>query len=300
MRQVYTPSIAELQAFTSCARTGATTRAAQSLKLTQSAVSRSINSLEERLGVRLFHRVRQRLVLSDAGRALQRDAENLLADLDQAAITVMAFGGHAQVLRLAVLPTFASTWLIPKLQSFVAVASEVTFDISARLGAVDFETDPFDAAIQRGDHRPTGTRALTLMDEYLVIVAAPSLLEDKHVLEDSELAKLPLLQQSTRPSLWLDWFRHAGLDPRAILRGARFDHFDMVINAAIAGLGVALVPEVLAQKGLFEGQLVLASKRRLLGVEPYTLIYPQRSEEIEGFARFKDWLVEQTGLYSQA
>jgi len=299
MRQVYTPSIAELQAFTSCARTGATTRAAQSLNLTQSAISRSINSLEERLGVRLFHRVRQRLVLSDAGRALQRDAENLLADLDQAAITVMAFGGHGQVLRLAVLPTFASTWLIPQLHSFQSISSEVTFDISARLSAVDFETDPFDAAIQRGDHRSAGAQALMLMDEYLVVVAAPSLLEDRHVLEDSELAKLPLLQQSTRPSLWLDWFRHAGLDPRTILRGARFDHFDMVINAAIAGLGVALVPEVLAQKGLAEGQLVLASKRRLLGVEPFTLIYPQRSEEIEGFVLFKDWLLEQARLRSQ-
>lgn len=293
MRHVYTPTVAELQAFTACAQTGATTRAAQSLNLTQSAISRSINSLEERLGVRLFHRVRQRLLLSDAGRALQRDAEVLLADLDQAAITVMAFGGHTDVLRLAVLPTFASTWLVPKLKDFQSIAPSVTFDIAARLKAVDFETDPFDATIQRGDHRSPGAQVVKLMDEYLVVVAAPALLHNGRVFEDYDLAELPLLQQSTRPGLWPDWFRHAGLDARTILRGARFEHFDMVINAAIAGLGVALVPEVLAQKELSEGRLVLASERRLLGAEPYTLIYPPRSDEVEGFVLFRDWLSEQ-------
>ena len=124
------------------------------------------------------------------------------------------------------------------------------------------------------------------MDEYLVVVAAPSMLHQGLMLEDHELAKLPLLQQATRPTLWLDWFRNAGLDPRTILRGARFDHFDMVINAAIAGLGVALVPEILARKELAAGSLVRASERRL----PYTLVYPPRSEEIEGFIRFRDWM----------
>jgi len=70
MREAYMPTLAELQAFCACARLGTTTRAAESLNLTQSAISRSINALEDRLGVRLFLRVRQRLSLSDAGRAL--------------------------------------------------------------------------------------------------------------------------------------------------------------------------------------------------------------------------------------
>ena len=130
-------------------------------------------------GCRLFHRVRQRLVLSDAGRALQRDADRLLAEIDQAALTVMSFGGHAEVLRLAVLPTFASVWLIPRLKHFQAVAPGITFDISARLGAVDFETDRFDAAIQRGPHRPPGAHIQVLMQEQLVVVAAPQLVSGR-------------------------------------------------------------------------------------------------------------------------
>src|SRR5690554_5180511 len=111
MRDAYMPTIGELHAFVSCARSGSTTRAADELHLTQSAVSRSLGTLEERLGVLLFHRVKQRLVLSDAGHAFHREAERILTDLNQAAVAVMAFGGQSEVLRLAVLPTFASRWL---------------------------------------------------------------------------------------------------------------------------------------------------------------------------------------------
>jgi len=293
VRQRYIPTVSELQAFSACARLGATTRAAQELHLTQSAVSRSINALEERLGVRLFHRVRQRLLLSDAGRALQREAERLLADLDEAALTVMSFGGHAEVLRLAVLPSLANVWLVPRLAAFQASVPGVTLDVAARLDAVDFEAEPFDAAIQRGSHRPPGAEFLPLMDEQLVVVAAPALLGTTKILSDDEIARLPLLQQATRPTLWLDWFRHAGRDPRKILRGARFDHFDMVTSAAIAGLGVALVPEIIVDQPLGDGRLVLASDRRLAGAEPYGLIFPARSVGIAGFAKFREWLVRE-------
>lgn len=290
MRESYTPTISELQAFSACARLGMTTRAAEALNLTQSAVSRSLNSLEERLGVRLFHRVRQRLVLSDAGRALQREADRVLAELNQAAVTVMAFGGHSEVIRLAVLPTFANTWLIPRLPRFQATMPNVTFDVVSRLDAVDFDSDPFDAAIQRADSRTEGALADMLMDETLVAVAAPALIGTGERPDDADLARLPLLQQATRPSLWLDWFRDAGLDPRAILRGARFEHFGMVITAACAGLGAALVPELLARRELEAGTLVLASDRRLKLSTPYCLIYPERSTDNPGFQRFRDWL----------
>ncbi len=293
MRQSYLPTIIELQAFSACIVFGTTTKAAHALNLTQSAISRSINSLEERLGVRLFHRIKQRLVLSDAGRALQYDAKKLLTDLDEAAMSVMAFGGHSEVLRLAILPTFANRWLIPRLSNFQKIAPNVTFDIASRLHPVDFEIDPFDAAIGRGNHRSSGTETIELMQEYLVIVASPKMLKNQAELSDEDLIKLPLLQQATRPTLWLEWFKHAQIDHREILRGARFDHFDMLINAAIAGLGVALVPEILVKKELSSGGLVLYSERRLLAEQAYCLIYPKYSDEIAGFAKFRDWLTRE-------
>lgn len=290
-RHSYTPTINELLAFAACARLGTTTRAAEELHLTQSAISRSINALEDRLGVRLFHRVKQRLLLSDAGRALYREAESVLADIDRAAVTVMAFGGHSAVLRMAVLPTFANIWLIPRLSDFQAQEPALTFDIVSSLTPVDFETAPYDAAIQRAHQRPAGAHADPLMDEALVVVAAPSLLKANPVLDEGDIAKLPLLQQATRPSLWLDWFRDAGLDSRTILRGARFEHFGMVINAAVAGMGAAIVPEMLVRQELEAERLVLASERRLESEAPYCLIYPERSLEIPGFERFRDWLI---------
>ncbi len=295
MRQSYIPTVAELQAFLACAKLGTTTGAAQSLNLTQSAVSRSIQSAEARLGVQLFLRVRKRLLLSDAGRVFLREAERLLDGLDAAALNVMAFGGHRDVLRLAVLPTFGATWLIPRLTALQQVAPRVTFDISARLMQVDFDAEPFDAAIHRGVHPHPGVRTEHLADEVLVAVAAPELLARREAGDagDAGLASLPLLQQSTRPTLWLDWFRDAGLDHRRISRGARFEHFGMIIEAAIAGLGVALVPQVLVAERLRGGVLALASARRVRSAQPYTLCYPDRSEDSDGFRAFRGWILEQ-------
>ncbi|MGB2203281.1 MAG: LysR substrate-binding domain-containing protein [Pseudooceanicola atlanticus] len=289
MRHSYTPTVAELEAFCATARAGTTIQAARSLGLTQSAVSRSITGLEARLGVALFVRARQRMTLSDAGRTFLREAEALLDRLNDAAMSVMAFGGQAQVLRMAVLPTFARLWLIPRLRAFQATMPGLSIDMAARLSPVDFEAEPFDLAIQRTHHRASGAHHLHLLDEELAIVATPSLI-GRAPLSRDEVLRLPLLQQSTRPTLWPDWCRAMGLDPRGALRGARFDHFDMVLDAAIGGLGVALVPEILARPALARGDLTLAAPGDVRTGQAYTLIYPERSAELPHFARFRDWL----------
>lgn len=289
MRHAYTPTLAELQAFVQCARTGSATAAATALGLTQSAISRALGTLEARLGVALFHRVRKRLVLSDAGRAFLRDAERILTDLDTTALTVMSFGGHRDVLRIACLPTFGAVWLMPKLAAFRGIAPEVTVDMTAALTPVNFDQTPFDIAIGRGAGRGAISETV-LVRERLVVVAAPSLLGGKGLLDDVDLARLPLLQQATRPNLWLDWFLDAGLDPITILRGARLEQFGMVIAAAKAGMGAALVPDVLVAEDRNRGDLRLASARYMTTATPYVMSWPARSEAIPAFQRFRDWL----------
>jgi LysR family transcriptional regulator, glycine cleavage system transcriptional activator len=303
MRKSYIPSVGELEAFCACARIGTTTGAARDLGLTQSAVSRSIAALEDRLGVALFLRARQRLSLSDAGRSFLREAEALLERLDSAATGVMAFAGQKSVLRMAVLPSFGRSWLIPRLGAFQAAAPGISYDVAARLEPVNFDTSPFDLAIQRSSHRSAGAQHLHLLDEVMVAVAAPSLiaprLRQTGPLRDADLLEAPLLQQSTRPTLWPDWFREAEIDPRRSLRGARFDHFDMVVDAAIAGLGIGLVPEIIARAALQDRRLVAVSERRLETGQAYTLIYPERSTARPGFARFRDWLsAEIAGIWA--
>lgn len=289
MRHAHTPTLPELQAFVQAARLGSATRAADSLGLTQSAISRALATLEARLGVRLFHRQRQRLALSDAGRAFLPNAARILADLDASALTVMSFGGHREVLRLATLPTFGAIWLIPRLARFAALAPTITFDISATLTPLDFDRDPRDAAILRMATPPPGLLTDILAEERLVTVAAPHLLPAAPF-DDADLARLPLLQQATRPELWLDWFRGAGLAPITLLRGARYEQFGMVLAAAREGQGVALVPEVLAAPDLATGALRLASPRSMTTDAPYRLTYPARSLDLPAFRAFRDWL----------
>ncbi|MBY6005469.1 LysR family transcriptional regulator [Salipiger bermudensis] len=296
MRKAYIPSVAELEAFTACARRGTTTMAADSLGLTQSAISRSLASLEDRLGVALFNRVRQRLVLSPAGHAFLDRAESLLAGLDEAAMGVMAFGGRDAVLRMAVLPSFARIWLIPRLARFAQVAPEISLDLSARLLPVDFGREPFDLAIMRSRHDMPGVSTEPVIPETMVIVAAPALLSGQDALSDADLLELPLLQQSTRPTLWLDWFRGSDTDPRRILRGARFDHFDMIVDAAIAGLGVGIVPEIVARPALERGALALAAPRRFETGEQYALILPEPALASPHVQRFRSWLLDEIQL----
>ena len=289
MRHGYTPTLPELQAFAEAAKHGSATRAALALGLTQSAISRSLGSLEARLGVQLFHRAKQRLTLSDAGRVMLGDATRILAELDQAAQTVMSFGGHGAVLRIAVLPTLGAAWLVPRLARFAKLAPDVTFDLSATLDLVDFDRDPRDMAILRASLPVTGAEADVLAFEDLIVVAAPELAAG--VLEDASLARLPLLQQATRPSLWLDWFRDAGLDPITLLRGPRFEQFGMVLAAARAGLGVALVPEMLVRDDLAAGAVRVVSRRKMRTATPYVLTYPQRSRDVPAFVAFREWLI---------
>lgn len=291
MRRSFTPTLSELQAFHACAETGSVTLAAEALGLTQSAVSRSLATLEGRLGVLLFSRIRKRLALSDAGRAMLRDTDRVMSDLNAAALTVMSFGGNSNVLRLAVLPTFGARWLIPRLAGLRRTVPELSLDIASRLHTVDFAQDPFDAAIQRAEQAGPGTASVPLMEERLIAVAAPSLLAHNASFPDEpDIARLPLLQQATRPELWLDWFRDAGLDPVSILRGARFEHFGMVIAAAVAGLGVALVPDVLVEDDLREERLQKISSRVLPGRSPYALIYPLAGEASPSIRALRGWL----------
>lgn len=292
-RSRHTPTVAELSALVACARLGTVARAGDALALTPSAVSRSIRGLEDRLGVALFQRRRQRLIPSDAGRALVRDAESILAQIDASARMVMAFGGSGAVLRLAVLPTFASAWLIPRLADFARAAPDLSLDLTAELGPVDFEETPFDAAIQRADLARPGMVVTPLTAERMVVVAAPALaggVRDGGAVIPAALEHLPLIQQSTRPGLWAEWFAAAGVLAAPVWqRGPRFAQFGMILAAARAGMGAAILPDIFVAEALADGSLRQLSDVALPGPSPYALIRPPRDPG-PALARLETWL----------
>lgn len=293
-RPSYTPTVQELRAVVYSAELGTASDAAEALNLTQGAVSRSIRTLEERLGVRLFHRERQRLIPSDAGRALVRDARDILDRIESSARMVMAFGGGEDVLRLAVLPTFATTWLIPRLSGFAASHPDIGLDLGEALGPIDFDDSPFDAALQRVEMARPGNRVLPICDERLIVVASP-VLTGRAEIAPADLLAFPLIQQSTRPELWADWLAAAGVDPFRQLRGPRFQHFDMVIAAAQAGMGVALLPDIFAAQAIAAGTLCQPCPQVMAGRSPYALICPATVSRQRSLELFSDWLRGVTG-----
>ena len=289
-RPRYTPSVQELRALVFCGDLGSVSRAAQELNLTQSAVSRSIRALEDRLGVKLFHRVRKRLLLSDAGRAMVHDSREILEALDRSAKMAMAFSEGGDVLRLAVLPTFAATWLIPRLPEFLKMHPDVSIDLASALHPVDFDRSPFDAAIQRAVMARSDTDVFPLLDESLIVVAAPSFIACGQTLSSEELLSYPLIQLTTRSELWNEWFSQTGTTPVKRFQGPQMQHFDMVLSAAEAGLGIALLPEIFAEQAIMSGSLHKVSLKTLSGPTPYALIRPRSREVNATMDAFEAWV----------
>lgn len=292
-RRGFLPPIGSLVAFECAARHESFSRAAEELHLTQGAISRQIRALEEIVGVALFERVRQRVVLSEAGRAYLGDVRRSLSELGDATHRVMGFTGTRGVLELAVLPTFGARWLVPRLPRFLAHHPDVTVNISARIAPFDFVTDPFDAAIHVGQPVWAGGVLEHLMDEEVVPVAPPTWLDGADEANPAALAERPLLHQSTRPAAWADWFAAQGVTTEAAWRGPRFDQFSMVSEAAAAGLGAALVPKFLVEEELASGRLAVLFPEPLRTRSAYYIVHPASKGRSALLRAFGEWLTEE-------
>ena len=288
-RRGFLPPIGSLVAFECAARHESFSRAAEELHLTQGAISRQIRALEEIVGVALFERVRQRVVLSEAGRAYLDDVRRALVDLGAATHRVMGFAGTRGVLELAVLPTFGARWLVPRLARFLADHPDVTINLAARIEPFDFAVDPFDAAIHVGQPVWAGGVLEHLMDEEVVPVARPDVRAGLD--GPADVARLPLLHQSTRPSAWADWFGSVGVTTDAAWRGPHFDQFNMVAEAAACGLGAALVPRFLIEEELANGRLAVLFPEPLSTRSAYYVVHPASKGRSALLKAFEEWIV---------
>ena len=285
------PSLPALAAFEAAARHGSFTRAAEELNLTQGAVSRQVQALEAQLGLRLFERVRQRVALTPAGAAYAPEVRVALARLSAATVNLMAFRGAGGVLNLAILPTFGTRWLIPRLPRFLERNPGITINFATRLVPFDFERENLDAAIHFGDPVWPGTRMHRLMGEEIVPVASPALLARRPLTEPADVLGLPLLQQATRPRAWEHWLAAQGLSAERATPGPRFEQFAMVAQAAVAGLGLAIVPRFLVEDELRTGALQIPFDRSVHSAEAYYLVYPEEKADWPPVAAFRGWLL---------
>lgn len=290
------PSTAALQAFESAAFHGSITRAAKELHLTQGAVSRQIQALEEHLGIELFVRERQRIRLSPAGEHYLQHVRAAFDRLEGAAMELRTLRRGGGTLHLAILPTYGTRWLIPRFPSFAAQHPGVQVQFTTKLAAFDFATEDLDAAIHYGERHWPGATLERLMDEEIVVVCSASYQKQQRLKAPADLQRATLLQISTRPHAWDDWLagrQVTGIDGR---RGPRFEHHTMVLQAAIAGLGVAVLPTFVADDELAAGRVVEAfAGTRTRSGKSYWLVVPERRTETAALHAFRAWLLREHG-----
>jgi DNA-binding transcriptional LysR family regulator len=291
------PSTQALICFEAAARHESYTRAAQELALTQSAVSRQITALEDFLGMALFRRTRHGVALTPAGADYARQTARQLDSMERDTLDAMARQGVGGSLQLAAVPTFATRWLIPRLPDFARAQPDITVHIETRTRPFLFNDTPFDAAIYAGTPVQAanwaGTRAVLLLNEDVVPVCSPVLLGTKAQLSPAAVARMPLLQQSTRPDGWHQWFDAQKVDAPRARSGPRYELFSMIAVAAAHGLGVALMPRMLIEPELARGELAVACDRPLRAERSYFLVTPASADERPALAAFREWLVAQ-------
>ncbi|TPW28952.1 LysR family transcriptional regulator [Pararhizobium mangrovi] len=287
------PDIAVLQAFECAARHGSFTRAAEELNLTQSAVSRQIRALEEQFGVLLFERVRRRVVLSAAGRALMPPILDLLERVDDVMHRALVSADSKTVLRLAALPTFCNRWLMPRLSGFAERHPDILLDVVSRSQPFDLIAEEVDLAIHYGQPVWAHASCTYLCSEIILPVASPRFAAAGDIACANDLAGMPLLHLATRPQQWADWFAQNDAAVAAPHRGHRFDQFGTIIEAALAGLGIALLPVYLIEEELEAGRLHVLVDRPMRTRNGYYLVSPEGKTQDAAATAFRSWILTQ-------
>ncbi|WP_367383536.1 LysR family transcriptional regulator [Roseobacter sp. HKCCD6265] len=284
----FLPSIGSLLAFDAVMRQGGVTAAAAELHLTQSTVSRLIIGLEETLGVPLFVRERRRLVPTEAAQSYHREIARALDIVQRSSMSVLT-NPDGGTISLAVLPTFATRWLGPRLGRFLNDHPGVSVNMSTRIAPVDFSAEAFDAAIAHGVTRRDGFHGLKLLEETVTACAAPGYAEANALTSLSAVSEHPRLQLESRPDAWADWYAaHGGVAPLG--GGMVMDQFSMMIQAAISGLGIALLPDYLARIEIAGGRLAPILTQAVPVRDAYWLVWPPSKEGHPPLRALRDWL----------
>ncbi|MEE1926072.1 LysR family transcriptional regulator [Pseudomonas sp. 148P] len=287
------PSMAALQCFEAAARHLSFTRAAEELHLTQSAVSKQVAQLEEMLRHHLFLRIRRRLQLTPAGALYLAEVNKILTQVDMSSRYIMSYGEQTEVLKVATQPSFGVRWLIPHLKGFGKRHPNIHLDIRNEMEPFSLLQAKADVVFFYGQGTWPGATCIELFGEEVVPVCAPELLPNGGLNDASELSGLVLLQSTTRPEAWHEWFLEQGLHSPNSYHGPRFDTFHMCLSAAQAGCGVALVPSYLAEADLAEGKLVVPWSHRMRSNGAHFLAFSEHAAEVPKVRCLVDWIAEQ-------
>jgi LysR family glycine cleavage system transcriptional activator len=297
------PSLNALKAFEAAARHESFTKAAEELCVTQGAVSHQVKALEGELGIRLFARERQRLVITEAGRSyleVVRDAFDRLAAGTNRLLQRQKTG----VLTVTTSPNFAAKWLVHRLGRFVEAHPALDLRVSASVQHVDFAREDIDLAIRHGDGQWPELHVTRLCVEELFPVCSPKFLRGRGALRSpADLRQHTLLHLNDRRD-WAKWLEAAGVDRIELDRGLIFNQASMTIDAAVDGQGIALARTALAAWDLLAGRLVRPFALALKVPYAYWIACPKPTADLPKISTFRDWLLAEAradaqGMHSQ-
>jgi DNA-binding transcriptional LysR family regulator len=292
MRRRLLPSLTALRAFEAVARHMSFTEAAVELNVTQSAASRQVRTLEEALGTALFIRAKKGLELTEEGRVYAQELKEALDRMELATLQAATYEKGGGVLTIGVLPTFCTRWLIPRLSSFYAAHPKITLNMISSDGPLDLSAGGFDLALRYGTGDWPGLTAYRLpLSETMVVVCSPDLMNGPHPLNHPrDLRHHTLLRHSTREGVWRQWLREADVDGVDPDHGPGMEHFFMVIQAVLAGLGVALLPRFLIEDELAVGTLISPFDTSIVCEGGYYLICYSNRSALPKIKSFRSWI----------
>ncbi|MDD2060736.1 LysR substrate-binding domain-containing protein [Pseudomonas sp. GD03860] len=280
------PALAAFRYFDVAAQTQSFVRTAELLNVTHGAVSRQVRLLEESLGVQLFERRNRAIFLTAAGRTLHGTTQSIFEQLEG---TVYRLQQQARenVLVLSCEPTIAMKWLIPRLPAFHAAHPDIHLHLVAAGGPIDFSRSGVDLALRRDDFRwDADLHSLKICDEWVGPVCSVNL-----PLPHDNLDGQRLLHSASRPGAWNTWLRLSGESANGASR-IDYEHFYLCIQAAVAGLGVAMASFLMVQDEIDSGQLQ-APRSFVQDQSAYFLLCPQPILADDTCQRFAQWVSEQ-------
>ena len=289
------PSLNSLRAFEAAARHSSISAAASELNVTPAAISQQIKGLEGQLNVNLFRRMNRALALTEHGRLLLPGLSDGLDQLDNAVAEVRRAQSKG-LLNLSSSPSFASKWLIPRLDRFQAANPEIEVRISASTDLVDFRRDEMDCAVRFGLGQYEGVEAIWLLGEEVFPVCSPDLLDGPEGLRSLEQLRHHRLLHDGTPMpddmtpdwrMWLKAARAKSVDPSL---GMTLAPWTMVVQAAIEGQGIALGRRALVANDLAAGRLVRPFDLGLPLAFSHWLVYPSGADRQPKIRAFRDWI----------
>ena len=283
------PPLNALKAFEAAARHESFTRAAEELCVTQGAVSHQVKALEAELGVRLFNRERQRLVITEAGSSYLntvRDAFDRIASGTERLLQRQ----NAGVLTVSTSPNFAAKWLVHRLRRFAEAHPGIDLRVSASLHHVDFAREDVDVAIRHGDGQFPGLYVTRLCEEEMFPVCSPGLLNGRSpLLAPVDVKNCPLIHVNDHQD-WTRWLTAAGIVGVELIHGPVLNQASMAIDAAVDGQGIALARTALATSDLLARRLIRPFQLSLSLPYAYWIVCPKATAKLAKIELFRAWL----------